>query len=449
MQIQKLNALDTDTVSIAFAIARHADNPWILPRLIKQASFYESDPLVTIADCSNDEYALAPSISDFPSRVQIVHHSGPFNIARLRNVAVAATSSPWLFVTDPDFFTFSNFLPNILQFARDAIASKVTPFFTFPVYHADKNNTRAIEIAHSTHEFNSSLRKFFVKSTFSKIIHNCEFIVPYSNTIFTTKEIFNITGGYNESFVGYGSEDFEFMLRAFMCFNIQPLPKNIFHDIYKPTRDDYYSKCKRYAGFRKFLEAYSFPVETAGFRFVHLWHPQGTTAWHAMRDKNRIALRTELSPLLTDPTLILEKDWLPRPHRALSVITNRANWRFFLPLRSRGYRLHRLMLDESHDAQSIMACARDMDVRMIAFSEDALNRQDTARIVDDVQKKWPHTSIMTSEDVKKIHIHSRRMDDSSYVSARIGPTSQPAISSIAKGIITYAFNKFYDIKHTL
>lgn len=447
LNLQYTNTADSEAVSIALAVSRHAKNPWIIPRLIKQTTWHESCPYVNIADCSDIEFSLGAFIHEFSSRTRILHQPAPFNIARLRNIAVAASSTPWIFATDPDFFTSSDFFPRIIQFARDALAAEITPFFTFPVYHASKVNTDLLESTDSIQNFNSLLSNFFIKSSYSKISKNCEFIAPYANIIFTTKKIFDATGGYNENFSGYGSEDFEFLIRTLMICDVQPLPKNIFHDVYKPTRDDYYKSNKKYTGFRKYLETYSFPVEIAGFKFVHLWHPHGTTPWHALRDKNRKTLRAELSPILADPTLILEKDWLPRPHHALAVITKRANWRFFLPLRCQGYKIHRFMLEKSHDAQDIMACARNIGARLIAFSEDAACRQDTARILAHVQRHWPETSIMTNEDQKKIGIHPLRMDEKSYTSARIGLTHRATLAGATHGLIKYIVNKYYDMKY--
>lgn len=338
-----------------------------------------------------------------------------FVLGRLKNKGFLAAKDDIILLTDPDFFTKTTFFEDIEKFI--AASQGIPIFFTFPAYHATQKNSLDIWNAATPKDYDRELIKFFSRAVIDNVQTHCAFIAPYSNIILTTRKIFSYLGGYNENFTGYGSEDFEFMIRAMLALDISPQAKNILQDCYKPTTRDFFFQ-KKYQGFRRMLEAYSFLTESAGFRFVHLYHPPGNGSWYKKIDKNRVALRQELQPVLKNPCTLLDRDWLPHSRRIICILTAPDRWRLFLTLRCKDFQTIRFTGET--DFQTILAWCETHKTKYIAFSDDITKNTHLLQLSEELKQRGCEVSILSDTVLKENGIFPLAIDPCSYTASRLG-----------------------------
>lgn len=338
-----------------------------------------------------------------------------FVLGRLKNKGFLAARDDVILLTDPDFFTKTSFFEEVEKFIT---ASQDIPiFFTFPVYHASQESSLTIWNAATPEEHDIALTRFFSRAVIDNVQTHCAFIAPYSNVILTTKNIFFYLGGYNENFTGYGSEDFEFMLRAMLALDISPLAKNLLQDCYKPTAQDFFFP-KKYQGFRRMLEAYSFLTESAGFRFVHLYHPPGNGSWYKKIDRNRAALRQELQPILKNPCLLLDRDWLPHSRKIICILTAPSRWRLFLTLRCKDFQTIRFT--ETPTVKNIITWCETHKTKYIAFSDDIIKNTHILKLSEELQQRGFNVCLLSDNALKENGIFPLAIAPCSYTASRLG-----------------------------
>jgi len=337
-----------------------------------------------------------------------------FNLGQLKNRGFNSSSGNFILLSDPDFFTDTTFFRRIKFYIE---STNKTSFFTFPVYHANQKNSDIIFNATNVLAYDKLLINFFSNSIYSEIKSYCDFISPYSNVILTSRNIFQYLGGYNENYIGYGSEDFDLMIRAMLALDVTPFPSNFLEDCFRPNSKDYFFM-RPYHGFRRMLEAYSFQMEIAGFRFVHIYHPKGTTDWYKRRDKNRKALKREIKPYLDKPYLLLDKDWLPHSKKIACVLTDKQRWRLFLTLRCSDY--YTVRYTGEINCADIHDFCNTNEIDSIAFTDDICTNEKYKYIAYQLSMMGYKIVSLSSKDFEAVGIFPINIHKESYASSRLG-----------------------------
>ena len=317
------NPIDIDTV---FAIYINSNNQYILERIKKLSNLFNNKFYVSFVD--NNSF----NIDKFKKNIIFIPYKNKFSLSAQKNLAFTQCKSKYILISDPDFFYFKDFyndLEEILKIMKDI---NKTPFIIFPAYYANYEWSKNI-LNSNDKDYNKQILSFLLSSTMNNVFDHCKFIAPYSNVILLSRDLMYYIGGYNENFDGFGSEDFEFMIRAIIALNIGPLPKKIELDVYQPATKYFFMPNKGFIGFRRMLELYTFPIEIIGKKVIHLYHEKIENEWYKKKDKKRIKFNYEINKYLKKPYCILDCDWIRHKNKIICIVLDKNYWRAFLTLR--------------------------------------------------------------------------------------------------------------------
>jgi predicted glycosyltransferase involved in capsule biosynthesis len=331
-------------VTMVIAIRAHAGNPWVLERLALNGSWYDERPHLLVVDFGSAEQyrrEIAKICEQQGFEYHFLDDDGVFSIAKARNAAFVRTRTEFVLFNDIDFFGPTDFFARLIRAANAVgLPSLRDQILDIPACHLGEEATRAILEAPAESR-GLVLDRVSAHSDVDSFGGVAEFIAPYSNIFLCHRELFELLGGYDESFRGHGSEDFELLLRLCIITGRLPLPRLPLADLYGPTRPTFFER-KGYRGFRRLFEALAFPAEREGLRVHHLFHPRARndgTGWYAENDWGRTKFHARTSAYVEDFAVLLERDCLPRERTCLVLIRNRDHARYFLPLRLAGYRM--------------------------------------------------------------------------------------------------------------
>ncbi len=361
-------AYESRDITAVISIRAHEKNPWVLDRLELLADFYQNSPIFMIVD-----FGSAPPYSERLREIcgrngfiyLPVNDSGVFSLSIARNEGAHAAQTDLLYFTDIDFFSSPGHYSDLARYANDHDFSVVRDIvLNLPAYHLTAESTDEFfqTPPQARHRF---MEQIAVMATESTPLPVAEFIAPYSNNFLCTKDFFQIVGGYDSSFRGHGSEDFELMIRMAHHTRAAELPALLADDLYKPNSRAFFGP-RPYTGFRRLGEAVSFRSESSGFKAFHLWHPcpEGDP-WRAANDWSRDSLRASVSKYLETPEKLACIDHMPRLKTALCICKDAEHYGYFLPFRALGYRLE-LVTDDS-EAQVKAARSLLADGKVDAF----------------------------------------------------------------------------------
>lgn len=329
-------------ITVCLGVRLHDDNPWIFDRLALQLIHYNPRPSFIIADLgSNLPYRkqLQALCADHGAEYVFDDYTGVYSASRAHNLAAKAANTPLLFFADPDFFSSSDLFSRLISILNNTgMHSRLDLMINLPVFHLGEKSTRYFLNMRSSETRSAALDRIKI-TTFGKIGKAVDFVAPYSNVFLCHKDGFNLTGGYDESFSGHGSEDFEFLLRFNCIMDLFPMPESPASDIYQPYSNDFY--CQRdYSGFRRLFEAMSFSAETFGLSAFHLHHDKlENNEWLIQNDWQRENFQSRVMPYLENYAEILRHDWGNRSTNTLVLLPEPQNTDFFLPLRLVGHHL--------------------------------------------------------------------------------------------------------------
>ena len=400
------NMIDT-----IFAVDVDDKNTYLIDRLNKHLSIYNDRSFLISCTESSQLKELVES-----SNVRLVPYARKFSLAAQKNRASEHSCAPYLLLSDPDFFSHSNMYGKFEQLLNASKAIARPAFFFFPALYANDDWSRIIFNA-SQNEFDTTLTSFMLRALNDKMQENCSFIAPYSNVILLSRDIFRYIGGYNENFEGFGSEDFEFFIRAFIALDIKPLPSRLNLDIYQPSTKHFLRKEKKFIGFRNLLALYSSSISDMGYNMVHLYHNKCANEWYAKKDSKRIEFNKQVIPYLKDNTLILEKDWLAHENKAICMITDVEKWRPFLALRVKGYNTIRNIV-KNFDIESVKELCIKHGTTDIAFLKEFYNANRSA--MDKLKSEGFHILTVDDGDMHELGITSFTIDENSYSCIRCG-----------------------------
>lgn len=343
-------------ITLVFGIRAQAYNPWVLERLSLVGSYYNPLPQVVIIDFgSPKEYseAIYEICKQNGFEYHFVNDSETFSPAIARNSSIQHVKTPLIFFNDIDCFWTNDLFSKLAHAANVEQLDKYWDrMLNMPVYHLTEDSTAYItdgigDLNQSNSEMSLRMEQTAHRALASWRRQHVDFVAPYSNVFLIRKDYFEYLGGYNETFRGHGSEDFEFLLRYALISKYLPIPKELDKDFYGPLRDAYYTDLKEYKGFRRLFEVLSAPAEFFGLKVLHLHHDKPAASdWVSKNDWKRSNFTIEIDKIIKSPWRILGQDWLPRSKKVLVLLKHKDQYEYFLPLRSAGYSIEVLLPGE-------------------------------------------------------------------------------------------------------
>lgn len=330
-------------ITVCIAIRLSDINPWVVERLKCLKDNYLPKPRYLILDFGSSEtYAniIRSVCEQIEAQYYHIDDFGEFSLAAARNFAFQYVQTDFIFFTDIDFIYERGFFGQLADICnRFEIRQYPLRCFTMPAFHVSKAESRLYESL-SAEKRDRLVSEWSLYGAYTEFGVTFEFVAPYSNNFLCHRNLFSKVGGYCTEFRGHGSEDFEFFIRLAVITNHIPMPNHINKDLYSPLNESFF-KVKDYAGFRRLMELFSYPSESIGLKSFHIWHPRPSEKgyWTTEKDLYRGKLNKILSQYIKNAENILELDFLSRPQKALCILEDEKQWRYFLPLRLAGYRL--------------------------------------------------------------------------------------------------------------
>ncbi|BBV67719.1 TPA: capsular biosynthesis protein [Kluyvera ascorbata] len=206
---------------------------------------------------SNDRYErlFIEKMSAFSNvSIELVKQKKEVNLSSLRNAAFSNVGTDDLVLLDVDIYPdFSIFIKDIKNnyYEKDK-------FIIYPCLYLSKSGSKALK--------NNNLRRIDLLEKYF-LFHRMHFLhlaSPSSITLMK-KHIYKEIGGFNESYIGHGYEDFDFLIRLCKFYSILPEDTDSFID--KPSRSPLFA-----IGFRRFLGRLCFPKLLSKEILLHIYH---------------------------------------------------------------------------------------------------------------------------------------------------------------------------------
>ena len=399
-----------DDITMVVGVRLHAENPWVLERVALLKEYYEPAPTILVVDLgSADPFAdrLASACAASGLSYLRCDDDGTYSQARARNFGALHARTQLLFFNDIDCLGKRDLFAGLADLATAmGMGGRFDEMINLPVYHLSANTTAATLSGGTAPRVASAIAKAFASAAYSPRGEQTVFTAPYSNLFLCHRAFFNMTGGYNESFRGHGSEDFEYLLRFAKISGQFPMPKAVATDRYGPITGEFYEDRKTYQGYRRLFELMSFQAETSGLRMAHLHHEKPTQdRWIANRDSDGARFRANVKPILQSDRALLDCDWLPRKHKALALILGDVDIERLLVLRLSGYRISAVGVDELRDAgaatEILLHHAPDA---LVVFGEDG-DSTPAAKIVAEADDRGLEVINVTEGDVPESYCY--------------------------------------------
>ncbi|MBB4231785.1 galactosyltransferase-related protein [Rhizobium mongolense] len=334
--------ISTADITMTFCIRLHKGNPWLADRLDMMASYYAPCPSIVVIDFgSAPEYAsiIKKICQNRGYKYLFIDDFHVFSLAKARNASFGLVETNFAFFCDPDFVGERDLFARLAQNASALNMRNVVDIvLNLPAFHLDEDDTLIFEGLADREQRSSFLRYLSFKLNYAEVsAADGRFVAPYSNVFLINRNMFNMVGGYDESFRGHGSEDFEFLLRLAIHTGHLPLPNEPQKDSHGPLKDAFF-RARSYSGFRRMFELMSQPTEGLGLKVFHLHHPRGTDpTWYGNNDWRRDRFSAATGKFLFDHHRLLEIDHLPRNKKIACLCKNSDTWGYFTPLRLAGY----------------------------------------------------------------------------------------------------------------
>lgn len=331
-------------ISMVLCVRWHDANPWVIDRIALMGEFYAPAPKIIIVDFG--------SPAPYSTRIQTVcedkgysyvrvDDTGVFSLSTARNAGFAAADTPFIYFADPDFFSERNHFGRLVDIINTIDAPRIFDLvLNIPAFHLNEEKTRDFFEASDPDEQSRYLNRLSFYNYFENFDQKAgQFVAPYSNVFLIGARLFSYLGGYDSSFRGHGSEDFEFLLRYGHYARHLPMPSEPTEDRFGPGRMSFFQE-KDYSGFRRLFEALALPAESLGLKTFHLWHPkdQGSD-WYKNNDWKRSRFTEATEVYVGKDERLLGIDFLPRTGKLACICKNRHHWGYFVPLRLAGFEL--------------------------------------------------------------------------------------------------------------
>jgi predicted glycosyltransferase involved in capsule biosynthesis len=331
-------------ISMVLCVRWHEANPWVIDRIALMGEFYAPAPKIIIVDFGSHAPHSANIRAVCEGRGYTYVHvddTGIFSLSAARNAGFAAANTPFIYFADPDFFSERGHFGKLADIINTIEATKVFDLvLNVPAFHLSEPKTEAFFDLDDFDERSNYLKKLSFYGYFENFEPKAgQFIAPYSNVFLIGSKLFSYLGGYDSSFRGHGSEDFEFLLRYGQHAKHLPMPSEPTEDCFGPGKSSFFQP-KTYSGFRRLFEALALPAESFGLKTFHLWHPKDTGSdWYKNNDWKRSRFSEATAVYVGKDERLLEVDFLPRAKKLACICKNRDHWGYFIPLRLAGFEL--------------------------------------------------------------------------------------------------------------
>lgn len=372
LTISQSSPVTADDITMIFCVRLHTGNPWIAARLDMMACYYDPCPPILVVDFGSKPHE-AEIISTICQRRGYQYHfvddSGVFSLSKARNIGASLCTTDFIFFCDPDFVTERDSFRHLAYTARAMNMREIIDvIINPPAFHLGASETELFENAGDHEQKSILLRRLSFTLNYSETSRKDErYVAPYSNVFLITRKMFSLIGGYDTSFRGHGSEDFEFLLRYCIHAGLLPLPADPTTNSFGPLTADFY-RAKPYAGYRRLFELMSMPTEALGMKVFHLHHPRARDQeWYAEGDSKREKFNIATSKYIDEHYQLLSVDHLDRKKKIACLCKNRDTWGYFLPLRSLDYELIPIFDDKPETITALETALRCGDIDDIAI----------------------------------------------------------------------------------
>lgn len=364
--------MTAEDITMVFCVRLHEGNPWIAARLDMMAGYYDPCPPIIVVDfgsASSQGEVIAGICKRRGYEYHFVDDRGVFSLSLARNIGASLCKTDFIYFCDPDFISERDLFRRLAETAsaldmRDVVDIMLNP----PAFHLGADETRQFEAQGSPEGQSSLLRRLGFTLNYSAVSKEEErYVAPYSNVFLISRKMFSLVGGYDTTFRGHGSEDFEFLLRFCIHAGVLPLPKKAEKSLFSPLDASFYH-AKAYEGFRRLFELLSQPTEGTGIKAFHLHHPRAREQeWYTSGDKKRQQFRLATEKYLDHHHQLLAADHLDRGKTIACLCRNRDTWGYFLPLRLLGYRILPVFDDGKETVGEILSGLEREDIDDIAI----------------------------------------------------------------------------------
>ncbi|WP_201498168.1 capsular polysaccharide export protein, LipB/KpsS family [Psychrobacter arenosus] len=363
--LTKLNskrAVEVNQITMVLAVRIHELNEYAIQRLDDMTKYWDPMPQVLILDFgSQGKYSkiIKEICNKNKAKLVVYDDYGTFSPAIARNRAIEHIETDYVFFNDIDCFYKKEMFKNIVDFANSIEFSRIHDMMiNLPVYHINAQYSEEFLNIENDNEKSKFIEYITNKSIVSEKGKHSDFVAPYSNIFLAHKEYFSLIGGYNESFRGHGSEDFEFLLRWNFLSRKVHLPAEYWKDYYSPLRDFYYSGAKTYKGFRRLFESVNILAELSGLRIAHIHHEKPVqSTWVKSNDWKRNIFNEAVKCFYEDKRQLINQDWMKREKKALILLKHVDQYDMFIPLRLAGYKLELYTTDKWYNLEDYDAIA--------------------------------------------------------------------------------------------
>ncbi len=212
------------------------------------------------------------------------------NNSMLRNIAVKESSSEIIFLMDVDIW----FDIKLYSDCAKLVKEKEKPFVMLPCIYLTQKGSKIIKKMQREDMFEKFIS--FRRDIFQHIANP-------SSVIFLNKNDYFEVGTFDEKFIGHGYEDFDFMIRLSLHYNLIKHHSDFLID--KSYRSSILSE-----GFRKYLGAISLPYFFEKMVAFHLHHKKDSKEkYYEKRKDNSKYFMEKTSTIINDLELIEEKNF--------------------------------------------------------------------------------------------------------------------------------------------
>jgi predicted glycosyltransferase involved in capsule biosynthesis len=379
------SVLRVNDITLVLAVRAHALNPWVLPRLAALAGYYQPAPPTLVVDFGSAQpysEALRRLCLDAGFTYLRVEDAGVYSQAIARNHGARHAGTSLLFFSDVDCLGERDLFARLARFATAAeMAIVFDRVALLPVYHLAAEATAAVEAVQGPDERERGLCQAVQRCVFAAPGTSAHYVDPQSNFLLLRRDFFEYTGGYNARFRGYGSEDFEFLLRVAQLQGVYPVPDALLDPGLGPQSPAFFEE-RPYRGFRRLFELMTIEAELAGLRMAHLDHPRDRAGnpWLEAWDRKRERFYAEASQVLRARDALLRFDFLPRKKRALVLVEGPRTVELALPLRLLDYALSPITPGPAARDAACSALA-DGGVQLLLLADDGSGPSALAREV--------------------------------------------------------------------
>ncbi|MEH8027535.1 hypothetical protein [Gallibacterium anatis] len=199
-----------------------------------------------------------------------------FNLSAIRNLALLKSEADYVIFEDLDLVSSKDFYYQINRQIKSLILKNNWPFFVIPVAYLSESRSESINTALDIEDYDDLISDIY-KGDHSD---NIEYFAPVSSYLVCSRRLAILSGGFDESYEGWGFEDSDFEVKLLKNSNIDK-PR----EFYKLDTRPYYNQVQ-WRGWRALFKIFGDIVAQKGIYSFHKWHPIAEHRSDSIRQKN-------------------------------------------------------------------------------------------------------------------------------------------------------------------